>query len=77
MRAAMSQPATRLVATMTGSLCHLERDGLLGCCDYGEVPRRVDYTPTPLGRGSRAGTSIIDNGPVFRSARDRFDHDDR
>jgi DNA-binding HxlR family transcriptional regulator len=67
---------------LTRSLRHLERDGLIVRRDHGEVPPRVDYTLTPLGRGLLIGmmplwTWIIDNGSAFRSARDRFDRGDR
>jgi len=67
---------------LTRSLRHLERDGLIVRRDHGEVPPRVDYTLTPLGRGLLVGmmplwTWIIDNGSAFRSARDRFDREDR
>nr|WP_246352427.1 helix-turn-helix domain-containing protein [Sphingomonas xinjiangensis] len=65
---------------LTRSLRHLERDGLIVRRDHGEVPPRVDYTLTPLGRGLLVGmmplwTWIIDNAPAFRAARDRFDLD--
>ncbi len=65
---------------LTRSLRHLERDGLILRRDYGEVPPRVDYTLTPLGRGLLVGmmplwTWIIDNASEFREARTRFDHD--
>nr|WP_221262979.1 helix-turn-helix domain-containing protein [Sphingomonas kyeonggiensis] len=64
---------------LTRSLRHLERDGLIARRDYGEVPPRVDYTLTPLGRGLLVGmmplwTWIIDNASEFRAARARFDH---
>ncbi|SDA24565.1 transcriptional regulator, HxlR family [Sphingomonas sp. NFR15] len=64
---------------LTRSLRHLERDGLIVRRDHGEVPPRVDYTLTLLGRGLLVGmiplwTWIIDNAPAFRAARDRFDH---
>ena len=65
---------------LTRSLRHLERDGLIVRQDHGEVPPRVDYTLTPLGRGLLVGmmplwTWIIDNASEFRTARTRFDHD--
>lgn len=65
---------------LTRSLRHLERDGLIVRRDYGEVPPRVDYTLTPLGRGLLVGmmplwTWIIDNASAFRAARARFDRD--
>jgi DNA-binding HxlR family transcriptional regulator len=65
---------------LTRSLRHLERDGLIVRRDYGEVPPRVDYTLTPLGRGLLVGmmplwTWIIDNASEFTEARARFDRD--
>ncbi|QCI69010.1 helix-turn-helix transcriptional regulator [Phreatobacter stygius] len=68
---------------LTRSLRQLERDGLIVRRDHQEVPPRVDYTLTALGRGLLAGmmplgTWVIDNATSFRSARDRFDgHDSR
>lgn len=64
---------------LTRSLRHLERDGLILRRDYREVPPRVDYTLTLLGRGLLVGmmplwTWIIDNASEFRAARTRFDH---
>lgn len=64
---------------LTRSLRRLERDGLIVRRDYGEVPPRVDYTLTLLGRGLLVGmiplwTWIIDNASAFMSARARFDH---
>lgn len=64
---------------LTRSLRHLQRDGLIVRRDHGEVPPRVDYTLTPLGRGLLVGmmplwTWIIDNASAFKAARARFDH---
>jgi DNA-binding HxlR family transcriptional regulator len=64
---------------LTRSLRHLERDGLITRQDHGEVPPRVDYTLTPLGRGMLIGmiplwTWILDNAPHFERARVRFDN---
>lgn len=64
---------------LTRSLRHLERDGLIVRRDHGEVPPRVDYTLTRLGRGFLVGmmplwTWIIDNASVFKTARVQFDH---
>lgn len=63
---------------LTRSLRQLERDGLITRCDHGEVPPRVDYTLTALGRGLLVGmmplwTWIIDNAATFRLAREHFD----
>lgn len=63
---------------LTRSLRHLQRDGLIVRRDHGEVPPRVDYTLTPLGRGLLVGmmplwTWIIDNAATFQAARTRFD----
>jgi DNA-binding HxlR family transcriptional regulator len=63
---------------LTRSLRQLERDGLILRRDHGEVPPRVDYTLTELGRGLLVGmlplwTWVIDNAAAFRSARARFD----
>jgi DNA-binding HxlR family transcriptional regulator len=64
---------------LTRSLRQLERDGLIVRRDHGEVPPRVDYTLTLLGRGLLIGmmplwTWVVDNSASFRSARDAFDH---
>lgn len=64
---------------LTRTLRHLQRDGLIVRQDHGEVPPRVDYTLTPLGRGLLVGmmplwTWVIDNASVFKTARARFDH---
>lgn len=63
---------------LTRSLRHLERDGLLVRRDHREVPPRVDYALTDLGRGLLIGMLplwnwVIDNGEAFRAARRRFD----
>lgn len=63
---------------LTRSLRQLERDGLIVRHDHGEVPPRVDYTLTALGRGLLVGmmplwTWVIDNAAAFRTARDLFD----
>jgi DNA-binding HxlR family transcriptional regulator len=63
---------------LTRSLRQLERDGLIARRDHREVPPRVDYTLTALGRGLLAGmmplwTWVIGNADAFRTARDDFD----
>lgn len=63
---------------LTRSLRQLERDGLIVRHDHLEVPPRVDYTLTKLGRGLLVGMMplwswVIDNAGTFRAARERFD----
>ncbi|WP_394824488.1 winged helix-turn-helix transcriptional regulator [Pendulispora albinea] len=63
---------------LTRTLRQLERDGLIARHDHQEVPPRVDYTLTDLGRGLLAGmiplwTWVIGNADAFRAARARFD----
>lgn len=63
---------------LTRSLRQLERDGLIVRHDHQEVPPRVDYALTELGRGLLVGmiplwTWVIDNAMSFRAARERFD----
>ena len=63
---------------LTRTLRQLERDGLITRHDYGEVPPRVDYQLTPLGRGLLAGMVplwrwVIDNAQGFRDARKQYD----
>jgi len=63
---------------LTHSLRTLERDGLIVRTDHGEMPPRVDYALTALGRGLLAGmiplwTWVIDNSASFRAARESFD----
>lgn len=62
---------------LTRSLRQLERDGLIIRRDHHEVPPRVDYTLSALGRGLLAGmiplwTWVIDNAESFRDARRHF-----
>ncbi|MDR3440163.1 helix-turn-helix domain-containing protein [Telmatospirillum sp.] len=66
---------------LTRSLRQLERDGLIVRHDHREMPPRVDYALTELGRGLLLGmmplwTWVIDNAASFRAARNRFDGDD-
>lgn len=64
---------------LTRSLRQLERDGLIARFDHGEVPPRVDYELTPLGRSFLVHmvplwTWLLENAEGFRAARARFDH---
>jgi len=63
---------------LTRSLRQLERDGLIVRKDHREVPPRVDYTLTELGRGLLAGMMplwiwVIDNAAAFKTARNSFE----
>ena len=63
---------------LTATVRNLERDGMLTRHVYAEVPPRVEYELTPLGRGlTEPVLGLISwlqsNWPVIRSARDRFD----
>lgn len=62
---------------LTRSLRQLERDGLISRTDHGEIPPRVEYTLTDLGRGFLVSmlpiwSWIIDNAEDFRAARERY-----
>lgn len=66
---------------LTRSLRQLERNGLIARHDHCQVPPRVDYTLTALGRGLLVGmmplwTRVIDNAASFRTAQVRFDKRD-
>ena len=63
---------------LTATVRNLERDGMLTRHVYAEVPPRVEYQLTPLGRGLTEPVLglvswLQSNWPVIRSARDRFD----
>jgi DNA-binding HxlR family transcriptional regulator len=63
---------------LTRSLRQLERDGLISRFDHGEVPPRVDYELTPLGRSFLVRmvplwTWLLENAEGFRAARARFE----
>jgi DNA-binding HxlR family transcriptional regulator len=63
---------------LSATVRNLERDGMLTRHVYAEVPPRVEYELTPLGRGLTEPVLglvswLQSNWPVIRSARDRFD----
>ena len=63
---------------LTATVRNLERDGMLTRHVYAEVPPRVEYELTPLGRGLTEPVLglvswLQSNWSVIRSARDRFD----
>jgi DNA-binding HxlR family transcriptional regulator len=63
---------------LTATLRNLERDGMLTRHVYPEVPPRVEYQLTPLGRELmkpvRGLVSWLEvNWPAIRAARNRFD----
>lgn len=62
---------------LTRSLSQLERDGLIARCDHGEVPPRVDYELTALGRSFLVRMVplwiwLLEHAEDFRAARARF-----
>ena len=63
---------------LTRSLRQLERDGLVLRHDYAEVPPRVEYELSALGRGLLAQMIplwmwVVDNAEGFRAARQDYD----
>lgn len=65
---------------LTRTLRQLERDGLISRHDFREVPPRVEYRLTELGRGLLTGMLplwqwVIAHAEGFRSARRRYDAD--
>ena len=63
---------------LTATVRNLERDGMLTRHVYPEVPPRVEYELTSLGRGLMDPvrglvTWLQKNWPVIRGARERFD----
>ncbi len=63
---------------LTTTVRHLERDGMLTRHVYPEVPPRVEYELTALGKGLMEPvrglvTWLQAQWPVIRSARERFD----
>jgi DNA-binding HxlR family transcriptional regulator len=63
---------------LTATVRNLERDGVLTRHVYAEVPPRVEYELTALGKGLTEPVLglviwLQTNWPIIRSARDRFD----
>jgi DNA-binding HxlR family transcriptional regulator len=63
---------------LTATVRNLERDGMLTRHVYAEVPPRVEYQLTALGRGLMDPVRglvvwLQSNWPAIRGARDRFD----
>lgn len=79
--AALARRLTGVTQRMlTRTLRHLERDGLISRHDYEEVPPKVEYALTDLGRGLLVGmmplwTWIIENAEAFHVARSQFESD--
>ncbi|MXV10490.1 transcriptional regulator [Xanthomonas sp. LMG 8992] len=63
---------------LTRTLRHLERDGLISRHDFGEVPPRVEYTITPLGKDLLIlmipmWTWVVERAEDFHTCRQAFD----
>ena len=63
---------------LTRTLRQLERDGLICRQDFGEVPPRVEYSITPLGKDLLVlmipmWTWVVQHAEDFRSCRQEFD----
>jgi DNA-binding HxlR family transcriptional regulator len=63
---------------LTLNLRHLQRDGLITRTSYPEVPPRVEYQLTDLGRSLLTPALALarwagDNAPLVRAHRDAFD----
>ena len=63
---------------LTRTLRQLERDGLICRQDFGEVPPRVEYSITPLGKDLLVlmipmWTWVVQHAEDFRSCRQAFD----
>jgi len=63
---------------LTKTLRAMERDGLVVRRDFGEIPPRVEYELTPMGRGLLARMSpiwawVVENVEAIREARRDFD----
>lgn len=66
---------------LTKTLRAMERDGLVVRREFGEIPPRVEYELTPLGREllirmSPVWTWVVENVEDFRKARRIFDSQD-